>query len=336
MQIKGLHKGIYRLSRYASKHLCDKKADPKYLEPVTLWDQLKSQGVSDAGCAAVIGISRATYFRYKTHIRQNRPAKKPRNIKTRCWGESEKQRVLQVRRANPTYGKAKIQVILKRDFGLSISESTVGRILRHLADNRLITRSTSAFKTKRKRVFKGHAQPWTYQDYRNIQLGERVQIDHMTVTKNGITFKHFQAWDRRSKFVDAQVYSRATSRCAKDFLESFIDKAPFKVSSIQVDGGSEFMAEFEQACSQRGIALIVLPPSKPAYNGGVERTNRTFREEFYNQNQLLADSVGAMRIEVKQALWKYNHYRPHFALKGATPVEYITGLHREVSQSQIG
>ena len=139
MQIKRLHKSIYKLSRYASKHLYDKKADPKYLEPVALWDQLKSQGVSDAGCAAIIGISRATYFRYKSHVRQNRPAKKPRNINTRCWGESEKQRVLQVRRANPTYGKAKIQVILKRDFGLFISESTVGRILRYLADNRLIT-----------------------------------------------------------------------------------------------------------------------------------------------------------------------------------------------------
>jgi hypothetical protein len=26
-----------------------------------------------------------------------------------------------------------------------------------------------------------------------------VQIDHMTATKNGVTSKHFQAWERRSK-----------------------------------------------------------------------------------------------------------------------------------------
>jgi hypothetical protein len=35
------------------------------------------------------------------------------------------------------------------------------------------------------------------------KIGERVQIDHMTVTKNGITFKHFQAWERKSKYIDA-------------------------------------------------------------------------------------------------------------------------------------
>ena len=40
------------------------------------------------------------------------------------------------------------------------------------------------------------------------------------------------------------------------------------------------MAEFEDACSQLKLTLIVLPPRKPEYNGGVERGNRTFREEF--------------------------------------------------------
>ncbi len=42
-----------------------------------------------------------------------------------------------------------------------------------------------------------------------------------------------------------------------------------------MDGGSEFMAEFEDACADMKIPLIVLPPKKPEYNGGVERGNRT-------------------------------------------------------------
>jgi hypothetical protein len=37
------------------------------------------------------------------------------------------------------------------------------------------------------------------------------------------------------------------------------------------------MAEFEQTCKELDIPLIVLPPSKPTYNGGVERGNRIFR-----------------------------------------------------------
>ena len=86
------------------------------------------------------------------------------------------------------------------------------------------------------------------------------------------------------------------------------------------------MADFEDACSHLKIPLIVLPPSKPQYNGGVERTNRTFREEFYDKGQLQADSIGALRNELKVAVHKHTHYRPHHALKGSTPMEYINNL----------
>ncbi|HQS84423.1 MAG: hypothetical protein B7Y25_07860 [Alphaproteobacteria bacterium 16-39-46] len=109
---------------------------------------------------------------------------------------------------------------MKRDHGQTLSESTVGRILKVLSLKGLITKSPSALRTKRKRVFKKHAKPWTFKDYKTMVLGERVQIDHMTVTKNGITFKHFQAWDRKSKYMEAGVFSNATSKSAKRFLHS--------------------------------------------------------------------------------------------------------------------
>ncbi len=99
--------------------------------------------------------------------------------------------------------------------------------------------------------------------------------------------------------------------------------APYKILSIQVDGGSEFMADFETACEQMKIPLIVLPPARPKYNGGVERGNRTFREEFYDCCDLIADSIGAMRFELRKAVEKYNTFRPHHALKGKTPMEYL-------------
>ena len=108
-----------------------------------------------------------------------------------------------------------------------------------------------------------------------------VQIDHISVSKNNTYLKDFQAWDPISKYVDAQVFTNATSHSAKKFLHQLITNTPFKISSIQIDSGSEFMAEFEQACADLDIALFVLPSKKPQYNGGVERSDRTFREEFY-------------------------------------------------------
>lgn len=328
MQIHRLHKNVYKLYAYGRTQECLDVYRKKYQGHVQQWEKLKAEGVSDKTAQEFVKISRATYYRHKKILHDLEkgvvpPSKRPRRLNKPRWGEAETQLVLRLRRENPTYGKAKIAIILKRDFDQTLSESTVGRILKTLLAKGLIQKSRSAVRAKRKRSFKKHAQRWTYKEYKDMGLGERVQIDHMTVTKNGVGMKHFQAWDRRSKYIDARVYSNAKSTSAKKFLLSFVETCPFKVHSLQVDGGSEFMADFEDACAELKIPLIVLPPSRPTYNGGVERGNRTFREEFYAKPNLLADSLGAMRAELKQAVHKYNTYRPHQHLQGLTPLRYL-------------
>ena len=328
MQIKSLHKNVYKLYAYARTQECLDIYRNKYEDKVYRWEKLRSERVNPKIAQEILGFSRATYYRMKKILKDlecgiSPPSKRPKKLNKPRWGEAELQLVLKIRREDSTYGKEKITYILKRDYDFTMSESTVGRILTHLKARGLITKSGSALRTKRKRNFKSHARSWTFKDYKTMVMGERVQIDHMTVTKNGICFKHFQAWDRKSKFIDTQIYFDAKSSSAKKFLLDFVRNAPYKILSIQVDGGSEFMAEFEEACAELGIPLIVLPPRKPEYNGGVERGNRTFREEFYNRSNLLADSIGAMRAELKKATQKYNTYRPHRVLKGLTPMEYI-------------
>ena len=62
------------------------------------------------------------------------------------------------------------------------------------------------------------------------------------------------------------------------------------------------MADFKTACEQMEIPLIVLPPARPKYNGGVERGNRIFRKEFYACRDLIAESIGHMRFELRKAV----------------------------------
>ena len=52
-------------------------------------------------------------------------------------------------------------------------------------------------------------------------------------------------------------------------------RLPFPVRALQVDGGSEFATQFEQACQQRGLHLFVRSPRSLKLNGAVERA-----EEF--------------------------------------------------------
>lgn len=329
MQTRNPDKSIYKLYSNARTQECLDAYRKKYETHVCTWETLKKEGVCRKICEEITGVSRASYYRHKKILEKLNqgifpPSKKPHSLNKPKWGESEKQLVLQIRRDNPTYGKLKVAIILKRDHGKTISESTVGRILKHLLGKYLIQKSPSARWQKKKRLFsKGYSKPWKYKEYNKMKLGERIQIDHMTATKNGICLKHFQAWDRRSKYIDANVYSNAKASSAKRFLIEFVENCPFDVLSIQVDGGSEFRAEFEEACEALAIPLIVLPPAKPKYNGGVERGNRIFREEFYEREDLLADSIDAFRCDLRKAVKKYNTYRPHAHLDGLTPMEYV-------------
>ena len=39
--------------------------------------------------------------------------------------------------------------------------------------------------------------------------------------------------------------------------------------------------------------------------------------------EIQADRIGALRVDLKNAVAKYNTYRTHFALNGKTPMKYI-------------
>ena len=97
---------------------------------------------------------------------------------------------------------------------------------------------------------------------------------------------------------------------------------PFAVSAIQVDGGSQLMAAFEQACHDRGIRLSVLPPRSPKLNAHVERAQRIHTEESYELTPAEA-TVAATRNALLQWEWIYNHVRPHQALDYKPPAQLL-------------
>jgi len=120
-----------------------------------------------------------------------------------------------------------------------------------------------------------------------------------------------------------EVRSRATASTAAQFLATLKSRLPFPLRAIQVDGGSEFMAQFEEACQQAGLRLFVLPPRSPKLNGQVERAHRTHIEEFWEcyDGDLELASVGPALLAWEKL---YNTVRPHQALGWRTPAEYIS------------
>ncbi len=97
---------------------------------------------------------------------------------------------------------------------------------------------------------------------------------------------------------------------------------PFPIKAIQVDGGAEFEALFEEACKRRGIKLFVLPPRSPKLNGGVERAHRTHTEEFYEVTDSSFE-INEMRDRLLEWEKVYNTVRPNQALGYLTPAQFL-------------
>jgi transposase len=106
-----------------------------------------------------------------------------------------------------------------------------------------------------------------------------------------------------------------------DFLHHLKTKFPFRIKAIQIDGGSEFMDQFEEACRRAKIRLFLNPHRHPEMNGGVERSNRTHREEFYEVEDVSLD-VGEHNKQLAKYEYCHNYIRPHRALHMQTPYEY--------------
>ena len=229
-----------------------------------------------------------------------------------------------MRKQYPFMGKRRLRVMLGRE-GRVLSESTIGRILTKGVRLRRITpcaflrgRGTA----KKRRTFaQGHAQRWTA-GTQAARPGEWVHIHHMSVSRDGDTLKAFKATCPLGKQLVARVYSRATANNAKRFLEAVRKDLPYPLRSIQVDGGGEFRAEFEDACQALQLPLAVLPPKSPQLNGVVECANDSSRTEFWNlyPGHLTVKDAGPALAEYQHF---YNHVRPHYALDLPTPMEYL-------------
>ncbi len=115
------------------------------------------------------------------------------------------------------------------------------------------------------------------------QPGDLGQLDTLDVSlATGPHFKHFSLIDVVSRYGLAELRASATAITVKESSERMLARAPFPFQAVQVDGGSEFVAEFEEFCRQRNIRLFLLPPRSPKLNGCVERFQRTHQDDFYS------------------------------------------------------
>ncbi|MEK7848602.1 MAG: integrase core domain-containing protein, partial [Chloroflexota bacterium] len=248
---------------------------------------------------------------------------RPKHLRQPTWSPELAQTVLKLREQYPRWGKDKL-VVLLREKGWEVSTSMVGRILKRLKERGVLREPPPNGISARRRAW---SRPYAVRKPKGYEVkapGDLVELDTLDVRPlPGVVLKHFTARDVVSRWDVVAVHTRATAATAAGFLEALLARMPFPVRAVQVDGGSEFQAAFEEACQVRGIRLFVLPPRSPKLNGCVERAQRTHQEEFY---EVYDGDLGIAPLSRALQDWEqtYNHIRPHQALGYLTPRQFLT------------
>jgi len=274
------------------------------------------------------GVPVATIYRWRRRFRPDdlttlEPrSRRPHRTRRATWTAAQEQAVLALRREYPRMGKEPLRILLARQ-GVALSASMIGRILSSLRRRRLL-REPHAVRVRQERPQRPYATRVPKDKRAPTEPGALIQLDTMHLRPlPGVERRQFTAIDVVSRCAVVGVRSQATAGTATAFLDDLLARMPVPVQAIQVDGGSEFMAGFEIACQDRGIALYVLPPRSPKLNGRVERLNGTARREFWECSE------GDLDLPTLQAAlrdWEdhYNTARPHQALGYATPAAFLS------------
>jgi len=288
-------------------------------------------GRNVARTARHFGFSRPTVYRWlarydrlRLESLEDRPSR-PVHRRRPTWTLAQITAVRRQREQYPRWGKDKLSVLLRRD-GIRLSVSMVGRILGRLRATGELREPIRRGISARKRVWRRPHAVRKPAGFVAARPGDLVQVDTLDVRPlPGLVLKQFTARDVVSHWDVLELRSSASARSAVAILDALAARMPFSLRAISVDNGSEFMAEFEASCAQRGIALLTLLPRSPKLNGSVERANRTHSEEFYE-----VTDAEATLADLRPALlaWEatYNTIRPHQALGYLTPAEYLASL----------
>lgn len=249
----------------------------------------------------------------------NEKSRSPKKKRTPMVSSDAVITICKIRKEYPAWSKYKIQEIIHRDYGIEVSASTVGRVLKRRG---LIEKKKS---DKRRRAALRPRARFPH-GFSISRPGDMIQIDvkHITVL-GGRKMYQFTAIDVLTKYRVLRIYSAASSRNGRIFLEECIQEFPFPIRSVQTDNGSEFLKEFEKKCKELGIPHYFTYPRSPKQNTYVERSHGCDEDEFYrfgnvDQNRKYMDQ----KIQEWQDIW--NAFRPHQALDYRTPLQYLEEL----------
>ena len=239
------------------------------------------------------------------------------------------------------WGKENISVVLKRDYHLQASPSTVNRYLRKHKRicPKISERNKKAWLEKKMRdklkekikITVKYRPPSRLKDYKPGALVEKDMKLVPTIGKIPANLRKFHIKDHfnyQHTFLDTftrirglELTKEPNSQEAQLAYTKIKQRLPFIIAGINTDSGGENGKNFKEQLRQDEVVHFYSRAGTPTDNPRVERSHLTDDKEFWNRGY-------GYRIfeEQSQALSKweytYNYVRPNQALGYLTPMQF--------------
>ena len=297
------------------------KEAERRLRILIFWEKHGGETTGEA-----FGIPRRTLYRWQARLRAgegkiqglDKKSTAPKVKRIRRITHELETKILDLRRNHHRLGKKKVAALC------SISESKAGRILGDLKRRGLLPQNKRLTWNARHHTFRELSVKKKPKLRRPKIRKQGLEIDTVVRFIGGTKRYIYTAIDVNRRFAFGGAYSNHSSESASDFLTKMISVAPFRVTYVQTDNGSEFAHLFQDACKKRGITHYHTYPRCPKMNGTVERFNRTISEDFIQHHlPLLRDDITRFNERMIDWLLWYNTERPHESLGMLSPLQYI-------------
>lgn len=273
-------------------------------------------------------ISRKTFYKWLNRfITGNNNIECLKNVSrkpymSRNWEVSieQEKRITELRKKNIYYGKKKLKVLYKKEYGEDISCWKIERVIRkhELYPNREKQKKTAGELTIEKENPKSNFVK--FEKEKNLWF-----LFHMMITK--IYWKNTKRYiittvDHYSKLGYVRMYKTKNPRSIKDFLyriNHFIQQA----LENPPDKNSGKLSHFFEIDINKSINEKHFTYVKPSKNCTViDRFSETFECEWLYDGNLDLD-CNSFNKNLISWLIEYNFNRPHQKINYLTPIEYI-------------
>jgi transposase InsO family protein len=276
------------------------------------------------------GIGRSLFYKWKYRYDRLGPSgledasKRPVHVRTPVTPTAHVDLIRVLRKTHPEYSKYKLQVILERDHGVTLSASTIGRVITRY--NLFFARPVRPKGHPLRRVWHRRLP----KELVGVKPGELVEVDVKHLPLTDAKRYAFVTIDRATRRTSIHISRTISSTQGANAWRKAVAHLGLTNPAVLTDNGSENLGAFAKLLQDENIPHYFARPHTPKDKPYVERVIGTLERECIQWGGV-GFTVQEQQEVIDEWLEKYHSYRPHQALGYLTPNEYAARLEGEVS-----